>query len=143
YALPEHDVVDELVALIQLHLGDLLKRLVHLLGAARSGAADAERADIEMTLRLPFLQDVEYGGIAAGDAEGREPGATHVPHQRQTAGLETIGRDLRESCGNRSRGRDVSSNHTGRLSRRVANDRAFDEVGRVRRIRLDPERFQT
>ena len=64
-AFPEDDVVDELVALVQLHLGDLRDRAVHLLRAAGGGAADAEHADVETALRLPLLENLQHIGVAA------------------------------------------------------------------------------
>ena len=132
----------KLVALEQLHLGDLRDGPLDLLRAAGGGAADAEHPDVETALRLPLLENLQHVGVAAGDAERREAGAIHVLDQRQAARLELIRRDLGKPGGHRTRGGNVAPDDAGRLSGRVAHDRALDEVGGVGRARLDPERLQ-
>jgi hypothetical protein len=74
YAFPEHDVVDELVALV--HFIWAISGGVHLLRLP----AEAPPMQNTRTFRWPcafHLEDLQHIGVTR-DAERREPGAMHV-----------------------------------------------------------------
>src|SRR6185369_12554514 len=142
-AFSKEDAVYVTVALEQLHAGDLFEGTVHLIGSAGGGAVDTKDADVKLALRFPFLKNLQHIAVAAGNADGGEAGAIHVVEQGTAAGLELVRRYLGESGGDRARGCDVALDHARGISVSVAQDGAFDEVGRVGRVRSDPKGLQS
>ena len=88
-ALAVEDVIDVVVALEQLHLGDARQRALDLLGGvADADSVDAVGADVELVLGRPFLVQADQIGVAPGDAERGEPGAIEVLDHAERAGLD-------------------------------------------------------
>ena len=96
-ALAVEDVIDVVVALEQLHLGDARQRALDLLGGvADADAVDAVGADVELVLGRPFLVEADQVRIASSHAERGEPGAIEVLDHAERAGLDRGRRRLRE-----------------------------------------------
>src|SRR5271170_7695384 len=121
-ALPKKDIVDITVTLKQLDPGDLPQGLVHLLRSSGRDAVDTIDPDIELALRLPFLKNLQYIGVAARHAGRGKTRSIHVFDHGPAAGLKLFRRDLGKSRSNGASGRDVALDHPGRPSGGVAFD---------------------